>query len=289
MEYILNNKKLSVRIESFGAELVGIEDIVTKNEYIWQKNPKYWGKSSPILFPFVGSFLNKKYQYEGKEYTIETRHGFARDNEFEIYNKGENFIEFDFKYSKSTLEIYPFKFRLFIRYTLKDRSLEITYRVKNLGENEMYFSFGAHPAFNIILDSRREYEDYYIEFDENEMGNSKVLKDGFIVPNKSKKIFEGNKLDLKKDIFINDALIFEKTNSRLIYLKNKKNNESIKFQFRNFRYLAFWNVPGSKFICFEPWDGITDYINSSKELKEKIGIERLQINREKKYDIIITV
>ncbi|MFK4785406.1 aldose 1-epimerase family protein [Fusobacterium sp. MFO224] len=289
MEYILENKELSIRIESFGAELVGIKDRINENEYIWQKNSKYWGKSSPVLFPFVGSIRNGKYQYEGKEYEIKTRHGFARDNEFKIFNRGKDFIEFVFEYSKNTLEIYPFKFKLFIKYTLKDRSLEINYRINNLGEKEMYFSFGAHPAFNINLDLDNNYEDYCIEFDKNEIGNSKVLQEGFVVPNKEKEIFKEKKLNLKKDIFINDALIFENVKSKLIYLKNKKNEEIIKFKFANFEYLAFWGVQGGNFICFEPWDGITDYINSSGKLKEKIGIRKLESNKEKKYDIMITV
>ncbi|MGB0405091.1 MAG: aldose 1-epimerase family protein, partial [Fusobacterium sp.] len=89
--------------------------------------------------------------------------------------------------------------------------------------------------------------------------------------------------------FINDALIFKNIKSKLIYLKNKKNKEILKFQFKDFEYLAFWGVQGGNFICFEPWDGITDYINSSGKLKEKIGIRKIESNREKKYDIMITV
>lgn len=289
MEYILENKELSIKIESFGAELVGIKDRTSENEYIWQKNPKYWGKSSPVLFPFVGSIRDGKYIHEDKEYEMKTRHGFARDNEFEVSDKGKDFIELVFKYSENTLEIYPFKFKLFIKYTLKNRSLEINYRIKNLDEKEMYFSFGAHPAFNINLDSKNKYEDYYVEFDKDEIGNSKVLKEGFIVPNKEKEIFKEKKLNLKKDIFINDALIFKNIKSKLIYLKNKKNKEILKFQFKDFEYLAFWGVQGGNFICFEPWDGITDYINFSGKLKEKIGIRKIESNREKKYDIMITV
>ena len=50
MEYSLKNSLMEIRVESLGAELIGMKDLTTDVEYIWQKDPKYWAKSSPILF-----------------------------------------------------------------------------------------------------------------------------------------------------------------------------------------------------------------------------------------------
>ena len=49
MEFKLKNNAIEVRVESKGAELTGIKDLVTGQEYVWQKDPKFWAKSSPVL------------------------------------------------------------------------------------------------------------------------------------------------------------------------------------------------------------------------------------------------
>ncbi len=53
--------------------------------------------------------------------------------------------------------------------------------------------------------------------------------------------------------------------------------------------MAFWNVPGAEFVCFEPWNGITDFDNCSGDLKEKIGIEKIGAGETYKRNLEITV
>lgn len=149
MEYSLKNSLMEIRVESLGAELIGMKDLTTDVEYIWQKDPKYWAKSSPILFPFVGALKDDRYFYEGKEYKLTSKHGFARDYEFQMSDQGDDYLEFLFASNDETKKVYPFNFKLYIRYIIKDKNLRIEYRVENTGEKEMYFSLGAHPAFNI--------------------------------------------------------------------------------------------------------------------------------------------
>ena len=36
----------------------------------WCGDPKYWGRTSPVLFPFVGAPKNKEYRYEGRTYPM---------------------------------------------------------------------------------------------------------------------------------------------------------------------------------------------------------------------------
>ena len=82
-------------------------------------------------------------------------------------------------------------------------------------------------------------------------------------------------MKLSKDRFINDAIIFENTNSKTAYLKNTKDKRVLGFNYDGFRYIAFWNVPGAEYVCFEPWNGISDYDNCSGKLEEKTGIEKI--------------
>ena len=82
MRYTLKNEMLVVEIDSFGAELKSVKRKSDDFEYMWQGDPKYWGRTSPVLFPFVGVPKDKEYRYAGKTYAM-GQHGFARDMEFE--------------------------------------------------------------------------------------------------------------------------------------------------------------------------------------------------------------
>ena len=77
----LENDLLIVEASSWGAELQSIRDKRTGHEYLWQGNPAFWKRRSPVLFPIVGSVWDGKFHMDGKEYTM-GQHGFARDMEF---------------------------------------------------------------------------------------------------------------------------------------------------------------------------------------------------------------
>ncbi len=278
MEYRLKNSLLEIRIESLGAELVGIKNLETEEEYIWQKNPEYWAKSSPVLFPFVGALKDNRYFYEGKEYEFILKHGFARDYEFQVNDQRGNYLEFIFSSNDETKKIYPFDFKLYIRYVLDGKKIKIEYKVENIGEKEMYFSLGAHPAFNIPVGNGIDFSDYYLEFEKEETGEVKTFN-GVLISSQNKiKAFEGKIINLDINTFENDALIIEKPNSNIVYLKNRKNNKGIKFEYKGFKYIAFWNKPGAEYVCLEPWNGISDFDNASGDLKEKAGIEKIEMN-----------
>ncbi len=59
--YTLENNRLSVQISSKGAELRSIYNKITAQELLWQADPMFWGKSSPILFPIVGALKEESY------------------------------------------------------------------------------------------------------------------------------------------------------------------------------------------------------------------------------------
>lgn len=273
MELKLNNGLLEVRLESFGAELVGLKDIENNREYMWQKDPKFWAKCSPILFPFVGALKDNKYCYEGQEYQILTKHGFARDYEFKVSSQDDKSIEFLFESNEETLKLYPFNFKLYLKYILEGKKLKLEYRVENLGDKKMYFSLGAHPAFSTPISSEIDYSDYYIEFEKEESGEVNTLNGVLIDSQRKEKVFDGKKIILTKDRFKNDALIIENPNSYKINLKNDKNGYNVSFTYEGFKYIAFWNMVGAEYVCLEPWCGISDYDNCTGNIEEKQGIE----------------
>src|SRR3954451_24854574 len=150
MIHSLQNNILSIAVTTKGAEL---QSIIHKDfglENMWSGDPKFWGKKSPVLFPIVGGLKNNSYQYKGKSYQL-NRHGFARDMEFEITEQDEEGITFTLNSNEETFAKYPFQFSFSVGYKLDNNRLNVTYAVRNIGNEEMLFSVGGHPAFKVPL------------------------------------------------------------------------------------------------------------------------------------------
>lgn len=289
MEVLISNKNLEVKINSFGAELISLKNLDKNIEYMWQKNPQYWNKCSPVLFPFVGAIKNNQYFYNGDKYLFSSKHGFARDNEFELLNQQKDYIEFIFRANENTKKIYPFNFNFYIKYILKDNSLQIEYKVENLEDKKMYFSLGAHPAFNTPLDSNTKYSDYFIELENLENDDVYFLEDSLFNIEKKKRLLTKNILHLTENIFEDDVLILKNTNSKKVYLKNKNGSFTLGFKFEGFKHLAFWSKPNAPYICLEPWNGLPDYKDCTENLEEKADIESIEVKETYTRNIEIEV
>ena len=272
MNYEIKNEHIKVKIKSFGAELNSLQKIDEDLEYMWQGDSKYWNRHSPILFPIVGRLKNDSYTYQNQKYNM-TQHGFARDKEFEVIKNEADFMEFRLKSDEKTLLIYPFLFELYISYTLVKTKLIISYKVVNKNADEMLFSIGAHPAFNWTLKEDEKKENYFLEFENIKETKRYFLNDkGLVYDSVDLKIID-NKIALNEELFKNDALVFEDLNIKTLTLKNSINENYIKLNFENFPYLGIWSKPtGAPFICIEPWFGVADSFDSSKNLEDKKGI-----------------
>ena len=271
----LKNNQLTVKINPKGAELSSLFNIENQMEYLWNADPTFWGKSSPVLFPIVGALKNDIYRFEGKEYTL-PRHGFARDREFIVEKSEENSVTFLLTYDENTLKVYPFKFEFRLIYSLENNSLNVTYSVKNVGENKMYFSVGGHPAFAVPLAEDTAYDDYYLEFNKTE--NFKrwgLTANGLIETQPFDFMKDTSQLSLTKELFYEDAIVFKNLESTSVILKSDKANRQLKLDFEDFPYIGIWAAKDADFVCIEPWRGIADSTNHDQELTEKEGIEGL--------------
>ena len=273
----LKNKILTIKINPKGAELTSIFNNENQTEYMWKADPKFWGKSSPVLFPIVGSLKENIYRFDGNEYTL-PRHGFARDREFVIEKLDENSVTFLLTHDENTLKIYPFKFEFRLIYTLENNWLNVTYFVKNIGENKMYFSVGGHPAFAVPLAESTDYNNYYLEFNKTETFKRWGLTpEGLIETQSFDFMIDTNKLELTKELFYDDAIVFKNLESTSVILKSNKINHQLKFDFEGFPYLGVWAAKDANFVCIEPWCGIADSVNYNQELTEKEGIIELNL------------
>lgn len=267
METILKNQKLTAKINHKGAELTSLR--TSEREYIWEGNPDFWGKHSPVLFPIVGTLKNNEFLHNGKTYSL-PRHGFARDMEFEKISETENSVVFSLLSNAFTKSIYPFNFEFQIICTLEENSLIIGYKVINKSDAEMYFSVGAHPAFALP----KNFNDYSIEMEKSENLSYHLLENDLI--SNETQTLETIKGTFKLDytLFENDALIFKNLESQSLTIL-EKGNPLLKVDFEGFPYLGIWTKMNAPFICIEPWFGHSDPVNTNGILAEKQGIQIL--------------
>ena len=274
----LENNNLIIESNISGAELTRIYSKKFNKEILWKGDPKFWGRHSPILFPIVGRLKDNETIIEDKLYNM-SQHGFARDMEFKIVDNDNKSITYKLVSSENTKSYYPYSFELIIKYTLLDNGVNINWIVNNIDSKDIYFSIGAHPAFNIDLDENSDLSNYYLEFITKD-NVSNIYLDGPY----SSKIVSVNSLNtiyLSPELFENDALIY--TNVDGINVKSKKENHYINVSFNSFPLVGIWS-PYYKdtnsiapFICVEPWYGLADNVNSDKIYKNKNYINKLSI------------
>ena len=66
----LTNEYLRVEIADLGAELMSIYDRSADTELLWNGDPTYWKRRSPILFPNVGKTWQNVMRIDGAVYRI---------------------------------------------------------------------------------------------------------------------------------------------------------------------------------------------------------------------------
>ena len=261
---------LEIKTKQSGAELTSIK--LNGIEKLHQ-GESHWKRHAPILFPIVGQLKNGKTIINNNEYEM-SQHGFARDMEFEEIEQNKFFL----KSSEETLKKFPFKFELYVEYTINENELTTTYTVINKDSKTMYFGLGGHPAFIC------EYStgDYQIQFNEKEDTIEFMqLENGLISNEKAPNILKNNSIDLIPDTFEKDAIIMKNLKSNKVTLFNKKENKKIlEFDFTGFPYLAFWSKKGAPFVCIEPWHNTTDNIDSNGKFEDKENILKLEPEQE---------
>lgn len=269
MTTTISNSILKAQIKHLGAELISLKSNQNK-EYIWEGNPTFWGKHSPILFPIVGTLKNNIYLINGKQYQL-NRHGFAREMEFELIQKTPESATFSLISTNETKKMYPFDFELQICYSLKGNKLNIDFKVENNNEITMPFSIGAHPALALPAN----FENYSLEFQQDEILNYYLLEGGLISNNSVELPLNNRRLGLKYQLFENDALVFKTLKSNSITILEKA-NPIVKVNFNEFPNLGIWTVQNAPFLCVEPWFGYSDTLTGYDDFSKKEGIRLLR-------------
>jgi len=269
----LENNDLKVQINPLGAELHSVWHKGFKLEYMWNADPAFWPKRSPLLFPIVGLLKDTTYIYKGKKYEL-PRHGFAWTKQFAVETTTATSATFLLESSQETLAIYPFLFQLRLHYMLDGTTLDVTYDVTNTADDEMYFSVGAHPAFKVPLVDGLSYNDYYLEFSHPETLPLYTLKDSLIadaVPY----LHAEKRIPLTHELFYKDALVLKNVKSEFISIKSDKNEHGLDYRIDEFPFLGIWAFKDANFVCIEPWEGIADSVDTNQQFTQKEGVVKL--------------
>lgn len=273
----LSNKQLTLRIEEAGAELSSIVANASGKEYLWQADPAFWKRRSPVLFPIVGAVWEDTYRYKGQAYTL-SQHGFARDRMFSPVTDTASEIRFRLTSDEETLRIYPFPFELEIGYRLEENRIEVIWSVKNTGTEPMFFQIGAHPAFNYPDFQADRPERGYFAFDRTE-GLSYVLigEKGCIAPQSYPLELENGRLPIDIHTFDKDALIFENGQLRKVTLCDLRRQPYLSLHFTA-PVVGLWSPPikNAPFVCIEPWYGRCDRMEYAGTFEKKDWMQSLE-------------
>ena len=267
--YGLENDKIRIEIDSHGAELKSLVKKETGAEYMWCADAKYWGRTSPVLFPVVGNVSGKQYRTKGKTFDM-GQHGFARDMEFTLESQTDNEIWFVLRSNEETLAKYPYEFVLKLGYRLDGAKVEVLWHVENPSEEELPFAIGGHPAFYCPVTSGGKQSDCYIQFDI--AGSLKCSTiDGYLVGDRVDTYeLEDGMLRIDEHLFDNDALIIEKQNIKTVSLCDPKKQAFLTIEM-DAPLFGIWRPadPGAPFVCIEPWYGRSDRIGYAGELRDR--------------------
>ena len=139
----------------------------------------------------------------------------------------------------------------------------------------MYFSIGGHPAFALGKDVT-DFENFYLEFNNDTSLNRLKLVDGLISENKEIIKLNNQLLPLHYDLFKEDAIVFRDLKSNSITIKNTQNENKLTLTFDDFTHFGIWTVQNAPFICLEPWFGMADSQNHNQHIEDKEGMIALQ-------------
>lgn len=285
----LENTYLKIKIAANGAELKSIKDM-DNVEYLLDDH-KFWGYTSPHLFPSIGALKNQQFTHKGETYSLK-KHGFARHMTFTLVSQDSNQVTYEIQNTEETLKNYPFFFTFRVQYRLDGKRITVNYTVKNNSEDVMPFSLGAHPAFLAPRGEDQKFIDYYLEFEDYEDLQSIAinLENGLLKRNRIPLGHNMKILELDKRLFTVDTLLFKNLNSKYISLKNRKDNKEVRVTIDEFPFLGIWTtIDPSPFICIEPWIGHPDYEDEKGNLLEKEDSPHLKANEEKTYTYHIDI
>lgn len=283
----ISDGALTARINPFGAELSSLSDAEGR-EYMTDADPAYWTGHAPLLFPVVGALNGGTYRLGNEEYVL-PKHGFARTSRFEVVDIRPGGVRFELRDDEQSRAAYPFAFILDVEFALSGSTLAVTATIANPGERTMPFSFGFHPAFAWPLPAAGPKEGHRVIFAESEPEPIRRIDPATatLLPRSETTPVVGNVLTPRAALFEDDALIWDRLNSRALSFAGE--GASLDLAFPESPNLGIWQKPDAPFLAIEPWHGYNDPQGFDGDFRDKPGIVELAPGTARSFRMDVTV
>ncbi|WP_314325050.1 aldose 1-epimerase family protein [Paenarthrobacter ilicis] len=251
------------------------------HEYLWQAG-RVWPRHAPVLFPAICRHPDDLLKTKGQEYPLR-HHGFARDLDFKVTDKGSSHAAFSLEDTPGTRQQYPFRFRLDINYHLDKAGVLITFRVHNPGPDAIPYGIGSHPAFNWPLEPGMAPDKHVIVFDRPEKVAIRRTHDNLLLPESFTEIsLAGGQMKLSLERFHRGAVILEKIRSSSLQYRCSS-GRAVHLSWNGFQELALWSPDQGGFLCIEPWRGLPAPRDWAGDEEDRADLEHLPPNETRTY------
>ncbi|MBO4919220.1 MAG: hypothetical protein J5365_03590 [Erysipelotrichaceae bacterium] len=281
MRCFLKRNGYEAQVDTFGAELVSLKK--NNHEIMWCADPEYWGNASLVLFPFIGRNYDDTFTIQGKRYRMGI-HGFASASEFTILEQEADSLLLCLKENEETLQNYPFRFELRIRYALKDDGLSVSFEVINDYDEPLPFNLGFHPGFRL----EKPLEQYRVFFPEMVNPCEIGIVSRCMLNGKNKKCDLPDRcIPLNKDLFTESAKIYSGTGSIATLQDDEKDLFTIVYE--GFENIVLWQTLNSDadFICIEGWNGLPGRFEHIEDVYDAPSRKILEPKQRKQYRVQI--
>lgn len=298
----LSNENLRLTVEDHGAELSSIRR--GDREYLWNADPAFWKRHSPVLFPIVGSVWGGEYRSHSKTFAL-GQHGFARDMDFKLLSCSADEVWYVLSADDETLKKYPYEFILRIGYRLRGNEIDVLWEVENPTSEDIWFQIGAHPAFYYKPGDyfRLSSGEKSCVAGDKACGSSDrsacvetcvsrvITEGGCVHPTLTKSVStEDGYLLLDAHTFDDDALVLEDSQLSEVSICSSDRKPYLTVRFSS-PLVGLWSPPhkNAPFVCIEPWYGRCDTVGFAGEYEQKDHMNRLGANEVFKasYTIVI--
>lgn len=276
MEYVLKVGRAEAVFSTEGGEMTAFR--LDGKDVLWTGDTRYWGGHAPLLFPFCSAIKDDTVRINNKPYSM-GKHGFIRKLEFTKTAQTDRHIEFSFEADDLTLAQYPFRFRVTNIYDVTETGFTTSFRVENLGDEDMPYCIGGHPGF-----CTGDIEEWKLVFNKEEdaplyhTSEQSLISYDYKIDRRLTKEFE-----LKYSDFDRDAFLAIEPNSDKVQLVRKDTGKGIEFDFGDFSVLAVWTAPfkNAPYLCLEPWNGLPAFEDETGNFEDKPFVTLLKAGESK--------
>jgi len=279
---------MSAEFSTLGAEMRVLKDEAGR-DLLSDGPPEYWTGRAPFLFPVVGALNQDQIHVDGQAYPM-AKHGIARKRHFSLIDHRPDRAAFRLEADAETRVHYPFDFRLDVEYAIKGATLSTRVTISNPGDAPLPASFGFHPAFRWPLPWGGARADHRLVFERAEPDPIRRIDtaNGLVLPDPRPTPVAEDILVVRDDLFVDDALIFDRLRSRKLRF-GVPGNRMLEVAFPDLPLLGVWTKPGAPFLCIEPWQGLADPVGYDGDFRAKPHIVEIAPGASRSLNLLIGI